>query len=159
MGPQNIHPHPPPPEKCLMARNGGGGGGVYKFALEVHRGAAKSSATNAENRAILVHSVSHIALSKDQGCFLFSEPHRGAKAALWFECRLSSSGAMPCRLVQCSAVTTDAISQEKFLNCPEWALFRNTQPVQLAWKVLAVHLQFVPQYPPPQFVTLRLAGF
>ena len=40
----------------------------------------------------------------------------------------------------------------------KWALFKNLQPVQLVWKVLAVHLQFVPQYAPP-FVTLCLAGF
>ena len=30
----------------------------------------------------------------------------------------------------------------------EWELVRNPQPVQLVWKVLAVHLQFVPQYAP-----------
>ena len=43
-----------------------------------------------------------------------------------------------------------------------WSLNGNCsgspQPVQLVWKVLAVDLQFVPQYEPP-FVTLCLAGF
>ena len=30
-----------------------------------------------------------------------------------------------------------------------WGLFSSCQPVQLVWKVLVVHLQFVPRYAPP----------
>ena len=38
------------------------------------------------------------------------------------------------------------VSQQSAATCDSWALLRNPQPVQLVWKVLAVHLQLVPQY-------------